>query len=51
VNVKEMTMRAEERPTLVQRWIIVPGPGGTERLEARWIVEGETRAPASHAAA
>lgn len=44
-------MRAEQRPTLVQRWIIVIDPDGTERLEARWIVEGETQAQTSHAAA
>jgi hypothetical protein len=50
MNVKEMTMRTEERPTLVQRWIIVTDASGTEHLEARWVVEGEIRNPVSHAA-
>jgi hypothetical protein len=50
VNVKEMTMRHEERPSLVQRWIIVTDERGEEHLEARWIVEGESQSPATHAA-
>jgi hypothetical protein len=40
VNVKEMTMRKEERPTLIQRWIVVTDADGSEHLEARWVVEG-----------
>jgi hypothetical protein len=48
--MKEMTMRATERPTLVQRWIIVTDEQGNEHLEARWVVEGEIRTPATHAA-
>ena len=44
-------MRTEERPTLVQRWIIVTDEQGDEHLEARWIVEGEIgQSPAIHAA-
>jgi hypothetical protein len=43
-------MRSDERPTLVQRWIIVTDEHGTEHLEARWVVEGEQQAPATHAA-
>ena len=50
MNVKETTMRTEERPTLVQRWIIVTDEHGNEHLEARWSVEGELQAPATHAA-
>jgi hypothetical protein len=50
VNVKEMTMRNEERPTLIQRWIIVTDERGAEHLEARWVVEGELQSPATHAA-
>jgi hypothetical protein len=50
VNVKEMTMRTEERPTLIQRWIIVADEQGVEHLEARWVVEGELQSPAVHAA-
>jgi hypothetical protein len=50
VNVKEMIMRIDERPTLIQRWIIVTDTEGHEHLEARWVVEGESRAPATHAA-
>jgi hypothetical protein len=45
-----MIMRTEERPTLVQRWIIVSDASGAEHLEARWVVEGETQSPATHAA-
>ena len=44
-------MRTEERPTLIQRWIIVTDAKGNEHLEARWVVEGETQAQAAHAAA
>ena len=43
-------MRNEERPTLVQRWVIVTDADGTDHLEARWVVEGEHQAPATHAA-
>ena len=43
-------MQTEERPTLVQRWIIVTDAQGKEHLEARWIVEGESPAAATHAA-
>jgi hypothetical protein len=43
-------MRAEERPTLVQRWIVVTDANGADHLEARWEVEGEARKPAAHAA-
>ena len=43
-------MQTEERPTLVQRWIIVTDAQGKEHLEARWIVESESRAPVIHAA-
>jgi hypothetical protein len=50
VNVKEMIMRQDERPTLIQRWIIVTDADGEEHLEARWVVEGEPHAPATHAA-
>ena len=46
-----MTMRTDERPTLIQRWIIVTDEQGNEHLEARWVVEGEIgHTPASHAA-
>ncbi len=45
-----MIMRAEERPTLIQRWIIVTDAQGNEHLEARWVVEGEPLAPVIHAA-
>ena len=44
-------MRTVERPTLIQRWIIVTDAQGDEHLEARWVVECETQAPATHAAA
>jgi hypothetical protein len=50
VNVKEMIMRTDERTTLIQRWIIVTDADGTEHLEARWVVEGETHAATTHAA-
>lgn len=50
MNVKEATMRTEERPTLVQHWIVVTDEQGHEHLEARWVVEGEHQAPATHAA-
>jgi hypothetical protein len=50
VNVKEMIMRADERTTLIQRWIIVTDANGEEHLEARWVIEGETHATATHAA-
>ena len=43
-------MRAEERPILVQRWIIVTDADGKEHLEARWVVEREVHAPVTHAA-
>lgn len=43
-------MRADERTTLIQRWIIVTDADGTEHLEARWVVEGETHAATTHAA-
>ena len=43
-------MRTEERTTLIQRWIIVTDAYGEEHLEARWVVEGETPAAATHAA-
>ncbi len=43
-------MRTDERPTLIQRWIIVTDADGTEHLEARWVVEGESPAAATHAA-
>ena len=43
-------MRTEERPTLVQHWIIVTDDQGIEHLEARWAVEGEIQTPATHAA-
>ena len=43
-------MPAEERPTLVQHWVIVRDERGAEHLEARWVVEGETQAPTTHAA-
>jgi hypothetical protein len=43
-------MRTEERPTLVQRWIIVTDAQGNEHLEARWVIEGEVTSPATHAA-
>jgi hypothetical protein len=45
-----MIMNAVERPTLVQHWIIVTDEQGAERLEARWVVEGEMQSPATHAA-
>jgi hypothetical protein len=50
MNVKEMTVRQEERPTLVQHWILVSDEQGNEHLEARWVVESETHAPVTHAA-
>jgi hypothetical protein len=50
VNEKEMTMRTEERPTLIQRWIIVTDALGEEHLEARWVVEGEPAVATTHAA-
>lgn len=43
-------MRTDERPTLVQRWIVVTDENGTEHLEARWTVEGGHQVPVSHAA-
>lgn len=43
-------MPAEERPTLIQRWIIVTDAEGNEHLEARWVVESESHAPVTHAA-
>lgn len=43
-------MSTEERKTLVQRWIVVADEQGREHLEARWSVEGEIQAPATHAA-
>ena len=43
-------MRQAERPSLIQRWILVTDEQGVEHLEARWVVEGEIRTPASHAA-
>ena len=45
-----MTMRTEERPSLIQRWIIVTDAQGEERLEARWVVEGEPAVATTHAA-
>lgn len=50
MNVKEMTMRQTERPTLVQRWIVVTDAQGREHLEARWEIEGQAHAPVVHAA-
>jgi hypothetical protein len=50
MNEEEMIMRTDERPTLVQRWIIVTDAEGTEHLEARWVVEGEIHTPVTHAA-
>jgi hypothetical protein len=50
MNAKEMTMRKDERATLIQRWIIVTDAQGQEHLEARWVVEGESQALATHAA-
>lgn len=43
-------MRTDERPTLIQQWIVVTDADGSEHLEARWIVEGETDTSATHAA-
>ncbi len=43
-------MRQDERPILIQRWIIVTDERGREHLEARWVVEGELQSPATHAA-
>ena len=43
-------MRTDECPTLIQRWIVVTDADGAEHLEARWIVEGDTHASATHAA-
>jgi hypothetical protein len=46
-----MTMRNDDRETLVQRWIIVTDASGSEHLEARWAVESRAdRDPVSHAA-
>jgi hypothetical protein len=45
-----MIMATEERPTLIQRWIVVTDAQGDEHLEARWVVEGEINSPATHAA-
>jgi hypothetical protein len=50
MNVKETTMRTDERPVLVQRWIVVRDERGNEHLEARWVVEGGVQSPATHAA-
>ena len=50
MNDKEMIMRTDERPTLIQRWIVVTDADGSEHLEARWIVEGESHASATNAA-
>jgi hypothetical protein len=50
VNDKETTMQTEERPTLVQHWVVVRDAQGREHLEARWVVEGETQAPTTSAA-
>jgi hypothetical protein len=52
MNAKEMIMRTEERPTLVQRWILVRDEQGREHLEARWVVQGDSQAPTTttHAA-
>ena len=49
MNVKEMTMRIDERTTLEQRWVIVTDEQG-EHLEARWVVVGEVQAPTTTAA-
>ena len=43
-------MRTEERPSLVQRWIVIRDEQGNEHLEARWVVESELQAPTTHAA-
>jgi hypothetical protein len=32
-------MRDEQRPELIQRWIIVTDADGREHLERRWVVE------------
>jgi hypothetical protein len=50
MNVEETTMRKEERPALIQRWIVVTDAQGREHLEARWSVEGEIHTPVTHAA-
>jgi hypothetical protein len=36
---QETTMRDEQRPTLVQRWILVTDEQGREHLERRWVLE------------
>ena len=43
-------MRGADQPALLQRWVIVTDERGEEHLEARWVVEGEIRRPATHAA-
>ena len=43
-------MAGNERPTLVQHWVIVRDDEGREHLEARWVVEGEVHTPVTHAA-
>jgi hypothetical protein len=32
-------MRDEQRPTLVQRWVIVTDDQAREHLEGRWVLE------------
>jgi hypothetical protein len=46
-----MTMHEQERPSLVQHWIIVTDEDGSEHLEARWAVEsGAGHSPVHQAA-
>lgn len=44
-------MHDDQRPILVQRWIIVTDEHGREHLEARWVVESGTGHTSVHAAA
>ena len=43
-------MQHDDRPTLIQRWILVSDERG-ERLEARWVVEGDVGHAPVHEAA
>ena len=43
-------MSNDDRPALIQRWILVTDERG-ERLEARWVVESSVGHAPVHAAA
>jgi hypothetical protein len=49
--MKEMTMRDDQRPILVQRWVVVTDEQGRQHVEARWTVESRIgHTPVPHAA-